>query len=237
MAGSSHQLSTWLHVSDHPSWHDQPNYSTPLARALAVAYDQLHHARHRPDPYFAAFAALAPFRDRLVCREQRLNLEYALAFAFSGDGSAPQAIDCLASAWEIAERLHDWGAQAELGYLEGDLWFCQSQFLEAYSAYEDALVALRRLAHDQVPVDPVLELSLVLRVAGCAIAMGWFPVCLRYLEEAYTLRATWAGEAAEEAASLAWIDANLASVRGKPFQALSQAAAAADLLLRHGSPI
>jgi tetratricopeptide (TPR) repeat protein len=237
MAASSPRLRSWLHVADHPSWHHEPLYSPLLAQALAIAYDQLHFARHRPDPYFATFAALVPFRDLLVCPEQRLNLEYALASAFTGDDSRSEAIACLSSAWETAEHLHDWGAQAELGYLEGSLWIYESQFRDAYSAYQDALESLRRLARDEIPADPSFELDLILQLAGCACEMGWFPDCLRLLDEAYSLRATWAREEAPEAANLAWIDANLARVTGKPLQALSQASAAADLLLSHGRPI
>src|SRR6185437_11937770 len=106
-----------------------------------------------------------------------------------------------------------------------------------YEVYQDALSALQRLARDDVPVDPIFELDLVLRSAWCAWELGWFPVCLRHIDEAYTLRATWAPDTAEEAASLTWLDAQLSRVLRQPARALDLAAAAADLLLTHGRPV
>jgi hypothetical protein len=237
MAESGRQLRSWLHVADHPSWHDKPSYSSAMASALVHAYDHLHHAQNRPDPYFAAFVVLAPFRNRMVCDQQRLNLEFALALAFAGDDSAPQALSCLSSAWDLAHLLHDWGAQAEIGFLAGALWQAQSHLREAYALYRDGLEALQCLERKDGPADPAFELDLVLRLAWCAFDLGWFPVALRHMDEAYTLRAVWAPDAAEQAASLAWLDAQLARVREQPARALSLAAAAADLLRAHGRPI
>jgi tetratricopeptide (TPR) repeat protein len=231
------QLRSWLHVSDHPSWHHQPYYSLPLAHALANAYEQLHHAQQHPDPYFTAFRELVPFRSRRVCEQQRLNLEFALALAYTGDDSPPYALACLTSAWQIAGHLHDRGGQAEVGYLAGALWQAQGQLLDAYAVYQDALEALQRLARRDAPADPTLEFDLVVRLAGCAWELGWFPVCLRHLDEAYRFRAIWTPDGAEEVASLAWLDSQLARVLGQPARALNQAAAAADLLLTHGRPI
>jgi tetratricopeptide (TPR) repeat protein len=237
MQGSDRRLRSWLHVADHPSWLHKPYYSNSLARALASAYDQLHHASRRPDPYFTAYALLAPFRGRLACAEQRLNLEFALALAFAGDGSVPHAIASLHSAWEIAESLLDWGAQAEIGYLVGALWLMQCQLPDAFAMYRQALDMLQRLERDDGPADPGFELDLVLRLAWCAFDLGWFPVCLRYLDEAYSLRATWVPDAAEGVANLVWLDSQLARIQGQPSRALNQAVAAADLLLTHGRPI
>ena len=231
------RLHSWLHVADHPSWHHQPHYSSQLARALAYAYVQLRIAQTQPDLYLRAYAALAPFRNQLVCQEQRLNLEFALAMAFAGDESTQQALACLSIAWEIAERLHDWAAQAEVGYLAGALWWVAGDVNDAYAVYQDALEALRRLARDDGPADPTFELELVLRLAGFANDMGLFPSCLSYLDEAYTLRSVWAPDAAEEVAHLAWIESLLARVQGQPVRALKQATAATELLLAHGSPI
>jgi hypothetical protein len=237
MAESRRRLHSMLHVADHPSWHDQPSYSAHLAYALSDAYDQLHYAEQRPDPYFTAFVVLAPFRDQLVCDQQRLNLEFALALAFSGDDSAPQALSCLSSAWNLAQLLRDWGAQAEIGFLAGALWQEQGYFREAYAIYFDALKAAQRLERKDGPADPGFELDLVLRLAWCAFDLGWFPVSLRHMDEAYTLRALWAPDVAEQAANLAWLDAQLARVRMQPARSVNLAAAAADLLRTHGRPI
>jgi tetratricopeptide (TPR) repeat protein len=237
MAESRRRLHSTLHLADHPSWHDQPSYSPHLASALSNAYDQLHYANERPDPYFAAFVVLVPFRDRLVCDHQRLNLEFALALAFAGDGSPLQALSCLSSAWETAQLLRDWGAQAEIGFLAGALWQSQGYYREAYAIYHEALEALQHLQRKDGPADPDFELDLVLRLAWCAFELGWFPVSLRHMDEAYTLRAVWAPDVAEQAASLAWLDAQLARVRAQPARAVNLAAAAADLLRTHGRPI
>jgi hypothetical protein len=67
--------------------------------------------------------------------------------------------------------------------------------------------------------------------------MGLFPSSLHYINEARVLQATWAQDATEEAAHLAWIDSLLASVQGQPIHALQQATAATELLLAHGTPI
>jgi hypothetical protein len=103
--------------------------------------------------------------------------------------------------------------------------------------YHDALEALQRLERTDGPADPVFELGLVLWLGWCAFDLGWFPISLRHMDEAYTLRAVWAPDAAEQAASLAWLDAQLARVRAQPARALHLAAAAADLLGTHGRPI
>lgn len=237
MAESGRHLHSLLHLADYPAWHGKPSYSPSLASALAYAYDQLHHAQERPDPYFAAFVVLAPFRNRMVCDQQRLNLEFALALAFAGDNSTPQALGCLSFAWDIARLLHDRAAQAEVGFLAGALWHAQGYYREAYAIYHDALEALQRLQRNDGPADPAFELDLVLRLAWCALDLGWFPVSLRHMDEAYTLRALWAPDAAEQAARLAWLDAQLARVRGQPARALNLATAAADLLRTHGRPI
>jgi hypothetical protein len=237
MAPRDRHLRSWLHVADHSSWHDKPFYSLPLAHALAGAYDQIHYAQIRVDPYFSAFRKLAPFRNQLVCAEQRLNLEFALALAFAGDDCPSQAIDCLSTAWEVAEDLRDCGAQAEIGYLAGALWQGAGQFLDAYATYQDAITVLHRLERNGEPVDPAFELNLVLLLAGCALDLGWLPVCLRHLDQAHALRSVWAPDVADQAASLAWLDAQLARYTGEPARALNLAGAAADLLLTHGRPI
>jgi tetratricopeptide (TPR) repeat protein len=231
------RLHSWLHVADHPSWHHQPHYSSQLAQALGYAYVQLRTSRMQTDSYLRAYAALVPFRNQLVCPEQRLNLEFALALAFAGDESIQQSLACLTAAWEIAEHLRDWAAQSEVGYLAGALLLMTSHFTDSYAVYQDALEALRRLTRDDGPADPAFELDLVLRVAGCANELGQFTSCLRYINEAYVLRALWAPDAAEEAAHLAWIDSLLARVQRQPVRALKQATAATELLLTHGSPI
>jgi hypothetical protein len=230
-------LHSWLHVADDFSWHHQPDYSAELAHALVFAYVQLRTAQKRADPYYSAYAALVPFRDQLVCQEQRLNLEFALALAFTGDNCIQPALDCLSVAWETAERLHDWAAQSEVGYLAGDLCCAAGDNTDGYAVYQDALRALRRLVRDAGPADPTFELALVLRLAGCAWELGLFPVCLRYLDEGYTLRAVWVPDAAEEAAHLAWIDSLLARVQGQPIRALKQMSTATELILTHGRPI
>jgi tetratricopeptide (TPR) repeat protein len=190
-----------------------------------------------PDPYLGVYVVLSPFRDARVCREQRLNLEYALAMAFAGDNCVHQALDCLSTAWNIAERLRDWGAQSEIGYLAAALCHLASDFSGAYTRYQEAITALRRLERDNGPADPTFELDLVLGLAWCASELGNVATALHHMDEGYSLRADWAPAAAEQAASLSWLDSYMSRRRGQPSRALQQATAAAYMLMEHGRPI
>lgn len=238
MTASSRRLHSSLDRPDDPAWHTRRLYSPDLAGALTQAYRNIRRAQTHPEGYFEAFRALVTFRDQPLCAEQRLNLEYALALAYAGEGAAAYALDCLARAWELAERLSDRAAQVEIGYLAGGIWHWETCHSEAYAVYQDAFDALRSLGRgDDEPADPVFALDLTLRMAWRAWELGWFPVCLRHLDEAYALRARWAPAAAKEAVSLAWLDAQLSRIRGRPDRARDLAAAAAELALTHEGPL
>lgn len=231
MAHQQDHLHSSLHFFDSKKWKHRRNYSPALAEALRSAYSSIHDASSQPGGYFDAYVALMPFRTGIFCLEQRLHLEYALALAYTGESAFPQALDCLSRALDIALALGDQSAQAELGLLAGADLHMLSLNAKSYDLYADALDALRQLQRDETPADPRFELDLLLRLAGCAWELGWFPVCLRHLDEAYALRARWVSAAPSEAARLAWLDAQLARVLGKPVHALKQSAAAAQLLL------
>ena len=217
-----------LHTANKDEWRRLRRYSFALAEALQCAYGEIYNAPTSTDGYLQAYVRLKPFREQIVCDEQRLRLEYALALAYTGEDALPQALDCLISALTIAERLYDFGAQVELGYLAGAILTMLSQYPDAYQLYHEARETLRGLAQDGALPDPVFELNITIRMAGCVWELGQFSVCQRHLDEAFALRATEAPDAALEAATLAWMDAQLARVLGRPAQAYSQATAAAE---------
>lgn len=237
MGQIARRLRSSLHAPDSDTWRHQRDYSPALAVALRRAYQEIQNARAGMEGYLLAYARLQPFRDQIVCDEQRLRLEYALALVYSGEEAFPQALDCLIAALALAERLNDLVAQVELGYLAGAILVLLSHHVSAYLVYHEALKTLQGLEHGDGPVDPVFELNMTLRLAGCAWELGWFPVCLRHIDEAYALRATWASDAALETATLAWMDAQLARVRSRPAQAFSQATAAAEFFLSLNQPL
>lgn len=237
MAKHARHLRSSLQMPDSPSLRHLPDYSPDLAIALDGAYLRIQHGEQDPDEYWTAFITLNPFRQERVCAGQRLHLEYALALIYAGEGDWQPALACLENAWEISARLQDWAAQVELGYLAGSLLQMQAYYSEAYEIYGAALGSLRSLERGDGPIDPTFELDLVLRLAWAAWELGIFPTSLRHLDDAYRLRAQWAPEAANEAASLAWLDAQLSRVRGYPTRALQLSSAAANLLLTHGKPV
>jgi tetratricopeptide (TPR) repeat protein len=237
MAKNGSRLQSSLSLPDAHGWRRRRTYSFPLADALRGAYLSLRHATHDPNGYWSAYVALVPFRNRTVCAEQRLRLEYALGLAYTGEEALPQAHESLMKALDIAESLGDLTAQAELAYLTGAILHRLTQHAAAYRFYDYALAALNHLDWTGTPADPVFELDLVLRLAGQAWELGWFSTSLRYLDTAYELRATWVPDAAPEAATLAWLDAQLARVRSRPIQAFHQSQAAAALFLDLNQPL
>ena len=237
MAKHARHLRSSLQAPDSPTLRHLPDYSPDLAIALNRAYRSIQRGEQDPDEYWKAFITLHPFRKEHVCAGQRLHLEYALALIYAGEGDWQLALACLDNAWELSVHLHDWAAQVELGYLAGSLLQMQAYYSEAYELYATALESLRSLECGNGPIDPIFELDLVLRLAWGAWELGLFPTSLRHLDDAYRLRAQWAPDAADEAASLAWLDAQLSRVRGHPMRALQQSSAAANLLLTHGKPV
>jgi hypothetical protein len=237
MGRQRRRLRSSLHIADSSAWRHESHYSYGLADALIQAYAAVQGGQQSPDRYLAAYAALVPYRDRPLCAPQRLHLEYALALAYAGEEAVPQALECLAQAAEIAEKLDDAAAQAEIGYLAGALCHLVTRRADAYAVSADALACLDALRQDDEPADALFELDLTLRLAGHAWELGWFTTCLRHLEHAHALRAKWVPDAAQEAALLAWLDAQLARVRGRPSQAVQLATAAADLLLNLDQPL
>ncbi|MDE3230645.1 MAG: hypothetical protein KGO05_12270, partial [Chloroflexota bacterium] len=155
-----------------------------------------------------------------------------LALAYAGESSPLQAIDAIRRALEAAEELQDESSVVELTYLAGALAHSAQQNELAFGHYSDALDALRHLNRDGVAVDPMLELDLTLRLGWRACDIGRFSQSLRYLDEAYTLRAQWPSTTPSHAAWLSWLDAQLTYVvRANPARALAMARPAAKLLL------
>lgn len=223
-----------LHKHDLPKWHTYPRYHPRLAVALGSAYTLLQQTDHNPDAYFHAYAVLNPYRKTTVCSEQRMRLEYALAKSYAGEESRSEARECLSRALDVATVLYDCGALVHLGILAGINEHYLSLHAESYRSYSGALTALRRAVPADEPFYPRQEFDLLLRLAGRAFDAGWFPVCLRHLDDAHTLRAVWVPDAPVEAATLSWLDALVSRVIARPVRALTQSAAAAALFADRG---
>lgn len=231
------QLRSSLDKADDDAWRLRKNYLPALAVALRQAYALLHAATRRDDVYFAVYAALIPFRKMVMCAEQRLRVEYALALAYAGESADQQALEAVERALDEADELNDEVAPVELGYLAGSLAHRLNQQALAFGLYGDALDALRRLERDRASADPMLELDLTLRLGWRACELGRFPEGLRRLDEAYALRAHWPMTTPAHAASLCWLDAQVALARGNPARAVEMALPAAELLLEVGQAL
>jgi tetratricopeptide (TPR) repeat protein len=237
MGTSPRRLTSSLHVPDSAAWRAARYYRPALAAALQFAYVALHDPSRGGDRFFDAYVALLPHRGQLLCDEQHLHLDYALALAYAGEEAIPQALQCAASAMETAERLGDFAAQAELGHLAGKLLYLTSHNARAYDLFSRALQALHGLEQGGVPADAVMELDLLTRLGWRAWDLGRFPTSRWHLDEAYGLRARWASEASIEAASISWLDAQLARVQGRPDQAVLLIRPAAQLLHSQGQTL
>lgn len=232
------RLRSSLHIPDDDAWRQRRNYIPALADALRYVYFLLHSAAEQEDVYFQAYAALVPFRTRILCHEQRLRLDYALALAYAGEQSPTQALDAIRRALEAAEELQDESTLVELAFLAGALAHGAQQHELAFGHYTDALDMLRHLNRDGVAADPMLEMDLTLRLGWRACDIGRFSQGLRYLDEAYTLRTQWPSTNPSHAAWLSWLDAQLTYVvRANPARALAMARPAARLLLEIEQPL
>lgn len=228
------RLRSSLHSPDDPIWGQQRHYIPALGGALRQAYSLLHTAAEEDDAYLHAYKAIISFRPMEMCAEQRLRMEYALALAYAGENDVPQALEAAEYALEAADKLGDDAAPVELAYLAGALSHRLNEQELAYDLYAGALDALRRIGRENEPVDPMLELDLILRLGWRAWELGRFSQSLRYLDEGYTLRAQWPVTKPSLAASLSWLDAQLARFRGNSAQAVEMALPAAALLLEVG---
>lgn len=230
-----------LDEPDNDGWHWLPDYSENLGKRLRRAYDLIHLARTAQNPsdyYMRARGVLQPFRQKKVCDEQQLRMQYALALVYAGEQDQVDALTCVDEALGLAHDIGDLTAQITLSYLAGESFHFLDRHADAYLAYTYAVTALRTMDHyDGIPADADLELDLVLRQAWRAWEMGHIPTCMRSLEEAHALRAWWGPEATSEDASLIWLDAQMARVSGHPLRAVTLASQAADLCLAQGKAI
>lgn len=215
-----------LHSPDSERCQSFRTYSPRVREALSIAYTHLHNPQASTEERYDAYAALITHRRGATCPDQLMRLEYALALAYSGDSSIPEALDALSVTLELASLLDDHGAQAEASYLAGALFHSLAQHAAAYDAYGEARDQLRLFQEDTQARFPDYELDIVLRMAGRALDLGWFATCQRHLDEAGVLRADCESDDMRLTGALAWLDAQLARDRGDPVRAVHQGEAA-----------
>lgn len=232
------RLRSSLHTPDAADWQRRRHYIPELAGALRYAYLLLQVGSTNAEASFlSAYAALIPFRTLEMCAEQRLRLEYALALAYAGENAISQALDAVERALDVTDDLSDEVAPIELGYLAGALSHAVNEQEQAYDLYRIALDALQALARDGVVADPMLELDLSVRLGWRAWELGQVSQSRQHLNEAYSLRAQWPSSTPALAASLSWLDAQLALAQEDPARAVEMALPAAMLLLDEGQTL
>lgn len=226
-----------LHSPDSEHCQSFRTYSPRVREALSIAYTHLHNPQASIEERYDAYAALITHRKGATCPDQLMRLEYALALAYSGDSSIPEALDALSVTLELASLLDDHGAQAEASYLAGALFHSLARHSAAYDAYGEARDQLHLFEEDTRVRFPDHELDIVLRMAGHALDLGWLATCRRHLDEADVLRADCEPDDMSLTGALAWLDAQLACDRDDPVRAVHQGEAALAVYEQLDQPV
>jgi tetratricopeptide (TPR) repeat protein len=179
MSSSSH-----LHRSDHPAWHQEPEYNPTVTTRLAAAYAAIQRVPDRIASFREAGYQVIALGDLPMCRQQRMNIYYLLGMAHAADDEYSQALPWLDRAVELASALDDQAAQADLLFLRGPV----AQRLDLYSAalddYRVALHLRRTLNREHPLLDREQELHLLVVAASFALSQEEFALTKNLLNEA-----------------------------------------------------
>lgn len=225
-----------LRISDHPRWRNDDDYSSDVAAALSLAYQDLKSQPHKTEAFLSAYKrVIAHVRSSMSVR-QRLHVCYVLATAYIADDEYGLGLRMLDTGLDLAESLHDDGALIELLYLRGSAYRALSLFREAADDYAVCIAILRDQTEEYeeyqneepATVDPALELQLLVQLSGFEFMLMRFDVAETLLSQAERLIPQVPG-CSMEAATIGWIRALLCRWSGAPERALRYAIATEDV--------
>lgn len=227
-----------LRISDHPRWRDDDGYSSDVAVALSLAYQDLKRQPHQTEAFLSAYKRVIAHAQSSMSVRQHLHVCYVLATAYIADDEYGLGLRMLDTGLDLAESLHDDGALIELLYLRGSAYRALSLFREAADDYAVCIAILRDQTEEYqteeaATVDPALELQLLVQWAGFEFMLMRFDVAEILLGQAERLIPKVPG-CSMEAATIGWIRALLFRWSGAPERALRYAIATEDVYATAG---
>lgn len=217
-----------LHIPDGPDWPGEPNYSPAVARALIKAHKRLRSGATRIISYVDAYHDVLPFRDEPQSDRQRMHVFYVIAMGMSAVEEYAVAAEWLGDALELATKLRDDGARAELLYLRGAAYRAISEFGRAADDYRECLALVREQCEQQGTEDVELELSTTVQLAGFEYMQAHDQAAEQLLREAGGI-ARRTGANGLDVATIEWMWAHVEHTRGELGSALQRAVRAADV--------
>lgn len=221
-------LSSSLHTADDPDWAQEHGYSFPVAAALAKAYARLRPGAMQARSYLQAYRDVWRFRDEPQSDRQRMRVFFIIGMGMMAAEDFAVAAEWLENAMELADKLHDDGALAELLHARGGAYRAISEFGLAAVDYRLCLALVREQGEKYGIEDVEIELSTTVQLAGFEYMQAHEQTAEQLLHEAAGI-ARHSGASDVDGATIQWMWANLEHTRGELGSALQRAIQAADV--------
>jgi len=249
---SSKWTSASFKLPDDPLWYTEPHYSFEIAYALHQAYTVITDSDDKAPTERDATAngAKSAERSRLqnlltqyiakrMSAHQRISVYYALGRLNSIQEDYTQASRCVGIALELSQSLNDLDGCALLAYLHGTLVRYAQRFSEEARDYDLSFRFLNEGGNNVPHADIVLELEMLMRLAGSYFIRERYDISRRLLGEARQLVGLASQEQRhnpqalanirQDAAGLEWLAALLFRWSGEPERALRHALSASEV--------
>jgi tetratricopeptide (TPR) repeat protein len=225
-----------LYLADHSNWHGAPDYNPDVKTSLTLAYARIKQTSVQIFAFREAGYHVVPFHHTAMCAQQRMNVSYILAMAYSADDDYQQALEQLDRSLLLAQELDDPLAQVDLLFLHGVIMQRIARFDQALLDYSTALALQAKLRREHIPVDREQELSLIIGAAGFALMQEDYELT----GQLFTLARRVARHVPQSDLTVAyhdWLWAVYLHARGKSARALQVALQVADTFSRlDGNP-
>ncbi len=219
---------------DHPSWHTERDYSSPLAHVLPKAFALL--TTNTRDDYNQAATLVLPFVPKSVSAPQRLRVCYVIASYLASVNDYAEALIWLDEALDLAYFLEDASAVLDLIIMRSGLNRSLMRTGEAASDLYTGLSLLDQRTLASTPAQTDLKLHFTANLAGFEYYLGHYEVAEQLLDDARMLSHDLPA-ALIEAATVEWIQTHIHRLRGRPEEAIRTSLAAATVFTESGSAI
>jgi tetratricopeptide (TPR) repeat protein len=181
--------------------------------------------------YAQAESHIAPCLRQTMSLPQRMVIGYILGLSSMASKQHAQAAAHFETALELALRLHEPRAYAELSYLSAYAYWQQQAIRTAGHYYNLALHSLREYSRydtDATASDTTFELMVLTRTALADWCLGSYERCQQHLQEAQAMVMRGPSDQ-RAAATIPWVQALMLHNRGELDSALQHAMIAADM--------
>lgn len=230
--GSWRQLESSLRAPINPRWAEEEGYSPLVGEELQDVLTLLQTAEER-DASLQAYDRLRACFHRPHSQHQRLQLFYALGLTFLRLGEAELAQTTVETALELANRLPDLAATAELMYLAGSVAYANGAYKPGADYLASAGALLTALGGEDDPADTALMIDALSTNALCLYTLQAYPAAWAAVKEARLLVARPPGDPLR-AGTLALLAALLHRWTGEPARGLQEAMAGAEAYAEWG---